>query len=51
MGKQAAMRRGQVDVTYVKRGQVAAITRLRPEPQSARAKAALARAASRRGKR
>lgn len=51
MGKQASKRRGQADVTYVKPGQLAAITRLRPEPQSARAKAALDRVASRRGKR
>lgn len=42
--------RGQVDVTYVKRGQAAAITRLRPEP-SQRAKKAIRRAASRRGMR
>jgi hypothetical protein len=43
-------KRGQVDVTYVKRGQVAAITRLRPKP-SQRAKAAIARTAARRGSR
>lgn len=46
MGKQSAVER-QVDVTYVKRGQLATITSLRPEP-SQRAQAALKRAASRR---
>lgn len=46
MGRETTQR-GQVDVTKVKRGQVAAITRLRPEP-SQRAKEALARAAERR---
>jgi hypothetical protein len=51
MGRQPATTRGQVDVTYVKRGQVAAITRMRPETPSKRAQEALARAASRRGKR
>lgn len=49
MGKFDAMRR-QVDVTHVKRGQLAAITRLRPEP-SQRAQEAIARVAARRGKR
>lgn len=49
MGRQTTTQ-GQVDVTYVKRGQVAAITRLRPMP-SARAQAAIARAAERRGAR
>jgi hypothetical protein len=38
---------GQVDVTYVKRGQLAVITRLRTEP-SQRAQDALARVAARR---
>lgn len=47
MGKQSTT---QVDVTHVKRGQLAAIIRQRPQP-SARAQAALIRAASRRGKR
>lgn len=40
-----------VDVTYVKRGQVAAITRQAPAQPSQRAKAAIARAAERRGMR
>lgn len=46
MGRQTEQKR-QVDVTYVKRGQLAAITRLRPEP-SQRAKDAVVRAATRR---
>jgi hypothetical protein len=46
MGKQDKVR-GQVDVTYVKRGQVAAITRQQPKP-SQRAQAAIVRAAERR---
>lgn len=50
MGRQTAPQ-GQVDVTYVKRGQVAAITRLRPAQPSQRAQAALARAATRRSTR
>jgi hypothetical protein len=47
MGRQIEQKR-QVDVTYVKRGQLAALTRLRPEQPSERAQAALARAATRR---
>lgn len=47
MAKREPTKQGQVDVTYVKRGQIEAITRVRPEP-SARAKDALIRAASRR---
>ena len=46
MGKQSTTR-DQVDVTYVKRGQVAAIEKRQPQP-SKRAKAAIVRAASRR---
>lgn len=46
MGKQDKVR--GVDVTYVKRGQVAAIAR-QPAQPSQRAKAAIARAAERRG--
>jgi hypothetical protein len=49
MGKQSETR-SQVDVTYVKRGQVAAITRQQPQP-SQRAKAAIVRAAERRSAR
>ncbi|SKV53335.1 Uncharacterised protein [Mycobacteroides abscessus subsp. massiliense] len=41
---------GRVDVTYVKPGQLAAITRMRPQP-SERAQEAIARAATRRGDR
>lgn len=49
MGKLSASR--GVDVTYVKRGQVAAIARQQPTPPSQRAKAAIVRAAERRGAR
>lgn len=49
MGKQGTTLRS-VDVTYVKRGQLAAITRLSSEPASKRAQEALTRAASRRAK-
>lgn len=51
-GREVGIRKsaGQVDVTYVKQGQIAAITRMRPEP-SKRAAEALARAATRRGER
>ncbi|WP_431234170.1 hypothetical protein ACQ856_05985 [Mycolicibacterium psychrotolerans] len=44
MGKQSSAER-QVDVTYVKRGQLAALTRLAPGARSERAKAAIARRA------
>lgn len=47
MGKQSSAKQ-QVDVTYVKRGQVAAITRLRPGTPSKRAQEAIARADARR---
>ena len=50
MGRQTTPR-SQVDVTHVRRGQVAAITRLRPEQPSQRAQAAIIRAATRRGTR
>ncbi|WP_285034573.1 hypothetical protein [Mycolicibacterium sp. lyk4-40-TYG-92] len=43
--------RGHVDVTYVKRGQLVAITRLQPEQPSERAQTALAAALRRRGAR
>lgn len=47
VGKQSSSDQ-QVDVTYVKRGQVAAITRMRPAQPSDRAQQAIARAAGRR---
>lgn len=47
MGKQSVTR-GQVDVTYVKRGQVAAIITRQSVQPSPRAKAAIVRAAERR---
>ncbi len=50
MGKLEAERR-QVDVTYVKRGQLAEITRMRPGQQSERAQQALAAAQKRRSHR
>jgi len=50
MAKQSSADR-QVDVTYVKRGQVAAITRMRPAQPSDRAQQAIARAAQRRSSR
>jgi len=50
MGGKQSVSRSQVDVTYVKRGQLAAITRQQAQP-SQRAKAAIARAAQRRGAR
>lgn len=49
MGKFSAPR-SQVDVTYVKRGQMDAIAQ-RPAQPSQRAQAAIARAAERRGSR